>query len=83
MNALRKLQFMFRGYLDFTKRKEPLPPLGGTLTGKNFVITGGNSGIGYSAAKGAAMKGANVVLVCRSKQRGEEAVKSLKEETKN
>ena len=50
MNAIRKLQFMIKGYCDFTKRKEPLSPLEGTLNGKTFVITGANSGIGFSAA---------------------------------
>ena len=71
MRALRKLQFMIKGYCNFTKRDEPLPPLTGSLAKKVFVITGGNSGIGFSAAKEAANRGATVVLVCRSKQRGE------------
>jgi len=43
------------------------------------VITAGNSGIGYSAAKGAALKGAKVVLMCRNLERGEEAVHKLKD----
>jgi len=31
METLRKIQFIFRGYLDFTKRSDPLPPLTGQL----------------------------------------------------
>lgn len=31
MNGLRKLQFFIKGYFNFTKRDEPLPPLEGTL----------------------------------------------------
>ncbi len=36
------------------------------LTGKVFIVTGGNSGIGFEAAKDFADRGAEVVLVCRS-----------------
>lgn len=36
------------------------------LTGKVFIVTGGNSGIGFEAAKNFADRGAEVVLVCRS-----------------
>lgn len=50
MNLLRKLQFMIKGYLNFTRREQPLPALTGSLNQKIFVITGGNSGIGYAAA---------------------------------
>lgn len=37
------------------------------------MITGANSGIGYAAAKEAALKKANVYLVCRDKKRGQDA----------
>jgi NADPH:quinone reductase-like Zn-dependent oxidoreductase len=78
MEGIRKLQFMVKGYRNFTKWDKPLPPLEGSLEGKNFVITGANSGIGLSAAKHAALRKANVYLVCRNEQRGNEAVKNLK-----
>jgi dehydrogenase/reductase SDR family protein 12 len=37
------------------------------MTGKNFVITGANSGIGFAAAKKMAQLNATVYLVCRNK----------------
>ena len=47
MHALRSVQFLIKGKMNFTKRDKPLPPLEGTLEGKKYVITGANSGIGY------------------------------------
>src|SRR5207302_2291695 len=47
------------------------------LTGKRIIITGANSGIGYHAALKLARKGAQVVLACRDRQRGEEAIARL------
>jgi NAD(P)-dependent dehydrogenase (short-subunit alcohol dehydrogenase family) len=46
----------------------------GTLSGKIAVITGGNSGIGLSAAKTFAAEGAQVVITGRRQQAVEEAV---------
>jgi NAD(P)-dependent dehydrogenase (short-subunit alcohol dehydrogenase family) len=43
------------------------------LSGKNVIITGANSGIGYYAALELAKAGANVVLACRSAAKGEAA----------
>jgi NAD(P)-dependent dehydrogenase (short-subunit alcohol dehydrogenase family) len=47
------------------------------LTGKRVVITGANSGIGYHTALKLARKGAQVVLACRDRRRGEEAIARL------
>jgi dehydrogenase/reductase SDR family protein 12 len=47
------------------------------MTGKTFVITGANSGIGYAAAKKMATLNATVYLVCRSEERGKKAVKTI------
>jgi NAD(P)-dependent dehydrogenase (short-subunit alcohol dehydrogenase family) len=44
-----------------------------SLAGKRVIITGANSGIGYHAALKLARKGAQVVLACRDRQRGEDA----------
>lgn len=46
--------------------------------GKTIVITGANSGIGYEAALVLASKGADVVLACRSPERAELALSSLR-----
>jgi NAD(P)-dependent dehydrogenase (short-subunit alcohol dehydrogenase family) len=40
------------------------------LTGRRIVITGANSGIGFAAALALADLGADVVLACRSEERG-------------
>ena len=46
--------------------------------GKRIFITGGNSGVGYYAAVELARCGAVVVLACRDRTRGEEALRQLK-----
>ncbi len=46
-------------------------------TGRIAVVTGANSGIGYDAARALALKGATVILACRSKERGNAAVQQL------
>jgi NAD(P)-dependent dehydrogenase (short-subunit alcohol dehydrogenase family) len=43
------------------------------LSGKTILVTGGNSGIGYEAARQFARKGAHVVLACRDVQKGRAA----------
>ncbi len=47
------------------------------MKGKVCMITGANSGIGKVMALELAKKGANVVMVCRSKERGEKARKEI------
>eukprot|EP00112_Aurelia_sp_Birch-Aquarium-sp1_P003376 Seg1376.11 transcript_id=Seg1376.11/GoldUCD/mRNA.D3Y31 product="Retinol dehydrogenase 11" protein_id=Seg1376.11/GoldUCD/D3Y31 len=51
------------------------------LDGKTVVITGGNTGIGKETAVGLAERGARVIIACRSKERGEKAVKEIKTES--
>jgi NAD(P)-dependent dehydrogenase (short-subunit alcohol dehydrogenase family) len=48
-----------------------------SLAGKRVIITGANGGIGYHAALKLARKGAQVVLACRDRQRGEGAIARL------
>jgi NAD(P)-dependent dehydrogenase (short-subunit alcohol dehydrogenase family) len=47
------------------------------LTGKVAIVTGANSGIGYTAARALARKGATVILACRNKEKGQAAVRQI------
>ena len=47
------------------------------LKGKTYVITGGNSGIGFEAAKLLGKAGGNLVLACRSLDKAEAAKRDL------
>lgn len=58
----------------------PIPPTpaGTSLSGKTAIITGGNAGLGYEAARQYLTLGASrVILACRSISRGQEAVSAL------
>jgi len=46
--------------------------------GKRFLITGGNSGVGYYAAVELARRGGVVLLACRDRAKGEAALRQLK-----
>lgn len=48
------------------------------LKGKLYVITGGNSGIGFEAARHLGKAGGDVVLACRSVAKAEEAATDLR-----
>ncbi|MEU1813160.1 SDR family NAD(P)-dependent oxidoreductase [Micromonospora aurantiaca (nom. illeg.)] len=50
------------------------------LRGKNAVITGANSGIGFQAARQLAAAGATVVLACRHPGRMAEAARAIRSE---
>lgn len=50
------------------------------LSGRRFLITGANSGIGYSAALKLARKDAELILACRDLSKGQDAVARLREE---
>ncbi|MFW9875426.1 MAG: SDR family oxidoreductase [Candidatus Thorarchaeota archaeon] len=53
------------------------------MHGKIIMITGANSGIGKETAKVLGEKGATIIMICRSKERGEAALIELKEKTKS
>ena len=50
---------------------------------KKVIITGGNSGIGYQAAKQLAKKGWSVTLFCRRKEAAEQACEKIRQQTGN
>lgn len=43
------------------------------LTGKVIIVSGGNSGLGFESVKAFAEKGAEVILACRTAEKGETA----------
>jgi retinol dehydrogenase-12 len=48
------------------------------MNARNVIVTGANTGIGFQAALALALDGAHVVVACRSKERGEAAVRQIK-----
>lgn len=53
------------------------------LTNKTIIITGANSGIGKAASIQLAKLGAQVVMLCRNKERGEQALQDVRLASKN
>ncbi len=49
------------------------------LSGKTMIITGANSGIGKAAAARLASLGAQVVMACRSMERGQKALEDVRQ----
>ncbi|KAJ6681464.1 putative proteinD(P)-BINDING ROSSMANN-FOLD SUPERFAMILY PROTEIN [Salix koriyanagi] len=90
LKTWRESAFGVYGYLNFTKsafmehskRFNP-EDTKARMDGKNCVVTGANSGIGYATAEGLASRGATVYMVCRSKERGEAALSQIQSTTGN
>ena len=53
------------------------------MKGKVCMVTGANSGIGKVTAYELARKGAHVVMVCRNREKGEEAQREIQTRSKN
>lgn len=53
------------------------------LAGKNFVVTGANSGIGKVTARELASRGAHVIMACRSLDKARAVADELKQATGN
>lgn len=50
-------------------------------TGRRVVLTGGNSGIGFEAAKRLAAAGAEIILATRDRTKGEAAAEAIRSST--
>ncbi|WCJ43297.1 NAD(P)-binding Rossmann-fold superfamily protein [Euphorbia peplus] len=90
LKTWRSTAFGVYGYLNFTKsafleHSKNFKPedMQTRIEGKNCVVTGANSGIGYATAEGLASRGATVYMVCRNKQRGEDALSKIQTKTGN
>ena len=83
--SLRSLAFSVKGYLNFTKNgyvkaSKSFDPqaLDVDMGGRNVVVTGANTGIGYAAAEALASRRASVHMVCRSRERGSAAMERIR-----
>ncbi len=47
------------------------------LSGRNYLITGGNSGIGFEAAKMLAAAGADIIIACRNEKKAAAAAREI------
>ena len=50
------------------------------ISEKNCLITGANSGLGLAVSKQFAKQGANTIMLCRTKDKGEKAFEEIKKE---
>ncbi|CAO1421219.1 unnamed protein product [Diamesa tonsa] len=53
-----------------------------SLKGKLYIITGANTGLGYETAKHLVNRGAIVIMACRNEEKCKEAIKKIREFTK-
>ena len=65
-------KIMNSGFRDWTPDKLP------DLQGKTYLITGGNSGIGFEAGKLLSNAGGNILVASRNQEKGKRAVEALK-----
>src|SRR5438552_17024260 len=52
-------------------------------TGKSFIVTGANAGVGFEIARVLAARGARVLLGCREQTRAQDAIARIKRITPN
>ncbi|XP_070831866.1 dehydrogenase/reductase SDR family member 12 [Chaetodon trifascialis] len=90
MSIYRNAVWFVKGLQEYTKSgyeaaaKHFAPAdLDVNLSGRSFIITGANSGIGKATAQEIAKRGGTVHMVCRSKVRAEAAKDEIVEQSKN
>ncbi|XP_061774837.1 DHRS-12_like_SDR_c-like domain-containing protein isoform X1 [Nerophis ophidion] len=90
MSLYRNLAWFLKGMTQFTRnaflsasKRFVEKDLEVSLAGRTFMITGANSGIGKATAMAIAKKGGTVHMVCRNKDKAEEARAELVKETGN
>jgi len=54
-----------------------------SLAGKIIIVTGANSGLGYETGKALVVKGAHVIMACRSTDKGESAANKIRDKVAN
>lgn len=75
-------EYTRRGYESAAKRFNPAD-LEVNLSGRSFMVTGANSGIGKATAQEIANRGGTVHMVCRNKGRADTAKDEIVEKSKN
>ncbi|XP_012718641.2 DHRS-12_like_SDR_c-like domain-containing protein isoform X2 [Fundulus heteroclitus] len=90
MSLYRNSAWFLKGLTEFTKnghlaaaKRFAEKDLEVSVAGRSFMITGANSGIGKAAAMAVAKKGGTVHMVCRNKDKAEEARADIVKETGN
>jgi len=90
MSLYRNAVWFLKGLIEYTKggyisasKKFKNEDLEVDCTGKKYMITGSNSGIGKQSALEIAKRGGTVYMVCRNREYAENAKKEIIEETKN
>ncbi|XP_014029351.1 dehydrogenase/reductase SDR family member 12 [Salmo salar] len=90
MSFYRNAVWFVKGLQEYTKsgyeaaaKQFNTGDLDVNLSGRSFVITGANSGIGKATAHEIAKRGGIVHLVCRNKERAQEAKEEIVEHSKN
>ncbi|XP_010770212.1 dehydrogenase/reductase SDR family member 12-like, partial [Notothenia coriiceps] len=90
MSLYRNSAWFVKGLTEFTRsaflsasKSFVEKDLEASLAGRSFMITGANSGIGKATAMNIAKKGGTIHMVCRNKDKAEEARAEIVKETGN
>jgi NAD(P)-dependent dehydrogenase (short-subunit alcohol dehydrogenase family) len=82
LDPIASLSFDRTGYLIHSLRFDPTD-LAVDLEGRRCLVTGASSGLGFETALALADFGAEVILVCRSRRRGEATLDRIRTRTGN